>query len=67
MELSVEHQEMAKGLIELGISQRVIAFMMFLLPEKSQIIQEAKHIVNMVDEGKEITDSLLLEYLTGLI
>ena len=67
MNLSFKHQEMVKGLIELGISQKVIAFMMFLLPEEKQIVRAAKYISEKADEGKIITDEMLLEYLTSII
>ena len=66
MSLSMEHQEMVKGLIEIGISQMVIAFMMFLLQEKKQIIQAAKYITSKAEEGQKITDALILEYLIDI-
>ena len=67
MDLSPVHKEMVKGLLELGISHRVIAFMLFLMPEESQIIDAAKYITKMADAGKEINDSFILEYLTDLM
>ena len=66
MSLSMEHQEMVKGLIEIGISQMVIAFMMFLLQEKKQIIQAAKYITSKAEEGQKITDALILKYLMDI-
>ena len=58
---------MAKGLIELGISQKSGSIYDVLHPEDEQIVRAAKFITQNACDGIEITDEFLLEYLTGLM
>ncbi len=65
--LTIQHQEMIKGLIELGVSQKVIAFMMFVLQEKQQIVDAAKYITMKAEEGQMITDDVILKYTMDIL
>ena len=64
MDLSAKHQEMVKGLIELGVSEEAIALMLMMLPTEKQIVDLAKYLTEQVDiHHQEITTGTLLTYL----
>lgn len=66
MTLSQAQKEFIGALHNTGVSEKVLALMLMLLPEEQDQRKLSIYIADKMDSGAEITDDLILHYLMGM-